>query len=206
MKFIKRILKFLLIFLLLLIAVYFIFFSRQYPLSVITRSLTPGDSLDSFNGVTVYNNGTEYEKSYGKNYSGDGTCYYGKKWQCVEFVKRYYHQHLKFVFKDGMGHAKSFFDPGTKHGTLNKRRGLLQFSNGGQEKPKVNDILVFDSKFGHVAIVSRVDEHEVEVIQQNIYMTPRECFTLSAVNGRYIVGEGRKPLGWLRKPLYIYNQ
>lgn len=102
MRILKRIFKFLLIFLALIVTVYFIFFSRQYPLGVITWSFTPGDSLDSFNGIAVYNNGTEYEKSYGKSYSADSSCYYGKKWQCVEFVKRYYHQHLKFIFTDGM--------------------------------------------------------------------------------------------------------
>lgn len=96
--------------------------------------------------------------------------------------------------------CQSFFDPKTKHGTLNKRRGLLQYTNGGSEAPRANDILVFESKFGHVAIVARAGENEIEVIQQNIYMTPRQCFALSASNGRYIIGEDRKPVGWWRKP------
>jgi hypothetical protein len=200
MKLFKKILKYFSLFLLLIDAVYFVFFSRQYPLRVVLHSWSPGDSLDSYNGVTVYNNGLPYENSYGKNYSKDSSCYYGKKWQCVEFVKRYCYEALHFEFKDGMGHAKSFFDPQTPDGKLNKRRGTLQFYNGGPEKPKVNDILVFDSKFGHVAIVIRVDEEEVEVVQQNIYMMPRETFVLKKENGKYTVGDNRKPLGWLRVP------
>jgi hypothetical protein len=118
----------------------------------------------------------------------------------VEFVKRYCHEYLHFDFKDGMGNAKDFFDPKVKNGEMNGRRGMLQFVNGGPEKPRANDILVFDGKFGHVAIVTGVGTSGVEVIQQNIYMTPRERFPISEVNGRYNVGEGRKPLGWLRKP------
>jgi len=195
----KKILKYFLIFICLLVAIYFIFFSKKYPLTLITHSFTPGDSLDSYHGVTIYNNGATYEKSYGKNYCAD-SFYCGKKWQCVEFIRRYYHEYMKYDFKDGSGNAKDFFDQKLKQGELNKRRGMLQFINGMNEKPMRDDILVFDSHFGHVAIVINVTEDEVEVVQQNIFMTPRQTFVLKFENGNYTVGEGRKPMGWLRKP------
>jgi surface antigen len=185
-------------FICLALAVYFIFFSKKYPISVISHSLTIGDSVDSFNGVTVYNNGSIYGKTYGKHYTPDSSYYYGKKWQCVEFIKRYYYDYLHHKMPNGYGHAHSFFNKTIEHGKLNKERGLIQFKNGGNQTPKVNDLLVFDGEYGHVAIVSKVSDDEIEVVQQNIYMTPRQTFVLKKENNCYTVGEKRKPLGWLR--------
>jgi hypothetical protein len=48
-----------------------------------------GHVLDSYKGVPVYDNGLLFFRSYGKNYAPDGY-YFGQKWQCVEFVKRFY--------------------------------------------------------------------------------------------------------------------
>jgi len=196
----KRFLQFFFLFLLLLSGIYFLFLSERYPLYALTHSFATGDSIDAYNGIAVYNNGVDYSKSSGKHYNKDSSFYYGKKWQCVEYIKRYYHDHLLFTMTDGMGHAKDFFDPAVKQGGLNKRRGLLQFKNDDTEKPKVNDILVFGGKYGHVAIVTNVSGNEVEVIQQNIYMQPREKFKLAVKNGICSIGDKRKPNGWLRIP------
>ena len=65
--------------------------------------------LDSYRGVPVYDNGLLYFRNHGKNYSKDGY-YFGQKWQCVEFVKRFYYQAKNHRMPDVMGHAKSFFD------------------------------------------------------------------------------------------------
>lgn len=196
----KKFLKYFSLFLLLLITTYFIFFSKRYPIYTITHSFQIGDSLDAFNGVAVYANGMNYSESHGKHYTPDSSFYYGKKWQCVEFIKRYYYDHLHFTMPNGMGHAKDFFDPKVRNGQLNKQRGLLQFKNDSTSKPEVNDILIFGGKYGHVAIVTNVTETEIEVIQQNIYMKPRELFPLEFKNGRYTVGDKKKPNGWLRLP------
>jgi hypothetical protein len=45
----------------------------------------------------------------GRNVSVDGYNL-GLKYQCVEFVKRYYYQHLGHKMPDTYGHAKDFFD------------------------------------------------------------------------------------------------
>jgi surface antigen len=164
----------------------------------ITHSLAVGDSLDSFNGVTVYNNGPVYPESFGKHYSNDGY-YYGKKWQCVEFVKRYYYDVYHHKFPDGFGNASSFYDEKLESGDFNERRGLLQFKNGGSEKPEEGDILVFGGTYGHVAVVTKVTDQEIAVIQQNIYMSPRAKFRLSSRNGCYTVGTSWVPKGWLRR-------
>jgi hypothetical protein len=76
---VKRFIKYFIFFLLSGLAVYLLFFRQRYPVYVIMHSLKAGDSLDSFNGVTVYSNGADYEKSYGRHYSADSSCYYGKK-------------------------------------------------------------------------------------------------------------------------------
>ena len=194
----KKTLKFLSIVLLLLIAIYFLFLQKRYPLSAITHSFVIGDSVDSFNGIIVYNNGIDYPKSHGKHYSKDSAYYYGKKWQCVEYIKRYYFDYFNHKMPNGFGHAKSFFDNKIKDGELNKERGLIQFINGSDTAPRIGDILIFGGKYGHVAIVTNVTVDEVEVIQQNIYMTPREHFKLSFKSEKYTIGENRKPEGWLR--------
>ena len=77
---------------------------------------------------------------------------------------------------------------------------MIQFLNGGNEKPKVDDMLVFNGEFGHVAIVASVEQDAVNVVQQNIFMTPRQQFLLTCLNGKDTVGEGRRPMGWLRRP------
>lgn len=194
----KKILKFLSIVIILLVTIYFIFLQKRYPINAITHSFSIGDSVDSYNGIIVYNNGMDYPKSYGKHYTKDSSYYYGKKWQCVEFIKRYYYDHFYHKMPNGFGDAKSFFDKDVKDGELNKERGLIQFTNGSSSSPKVDDIVIFGGKYGHVAIVTKVTTTEIEIIQQNIYMAPRETFKLVLKDGKYTIGEKRKPEGWLR--------
>jgi surface antigen len=195
----KKLLKFLSITIFLIVLIYFLFLQKRYPIYAITHSFTVGDSVDSFNGVVVFNNGPDYPESHGKNYSKDSNYYYGKKWQCVEFIKRYYYDNMHHKMPNGLGNAKDFFLAGLKQGEFNKERGLFQYKNDSTVCPQVNDIFVFGGKYGHVAIVSAITKDEVEVIQQNIYMTPHEKFKLSLRDGIYTVGERRKPEGWLRK-------
>ena len=157
-----------------------------------------GSVIDSYKGVATYSNGKEYTKNYGKSYSKDGY-YYGYKWQCVEHVKRFYYEAKNHKMPDGYGNAKDFFDEAVPQGQLNKKRGLVQYRNGGNEAPKADDLIVFnDTKYGHVAIVSEVGEDYVEIIQQNVYEKPRVRYQLVCKEGKYYI-EGRKPAGWLRE-------
>ncbi|MDR3587697.1 MAG: hypothetical protein P4L59_20650 [Desulfosporosinus sp.] len=50
----------------------------------------PGKIVDSYRGVPVYYNGPDYTKDKGESFSPEGY-YYGSKWQCVEYVKRFYY-------------------------------------------------------------------------------------------------------------------
>jgi hypothetical protein len=105
---------------------------------------------------------------------------------------------------DSYGHAKDFYDLSITDGLKNTKRGLNQYSNPGKTKPKVDDLIIFSgnifNRYGHVAIVSRVTDQEVEIIQQNPgpFGKSRETFVLSYTNGMWEINNERK-IGWLRK-------
>ena len=158
-----------------------------------------GTALDSLNGVPVYYNGLDYTLGYGKHFAKD-RYYYGQKWQCVEFVKRYYHDHYQHKMPNVYGHAKDFFSPQISHGQLNPDRDLVQFYNGKETKPRIGDLVVFqNSTYGHVAIIAKVENSFVELIQQNILGKPRERLPFTQKNNKYIIGNSYQPVGWLRK-------
>ncbi len=157
-----------------------------------------GRVLDSYRGVPVYDNGLLFFRSYGKHFAQEGY-YYGQKWQCVEFIKRFYHDAKSHKMQDVMGHARSFFDETVSDGAMNPRRGLIQYRNGSTERPRPDDLLVFtDTKYGHVGIVTDVGDSTVEIIQQNILGHTRQRLSLTVTNGHYFITSPRQPAGWLR--------
>ncbi|MCR6479939.1 CHAP domain-containing protein [Variovorax sp. ZS18.2.2] len=167
-------------------------------------NLNPGQEVgavvDEFNGVKVYYNGG-VNNSEGRNLSRDGYNL-GIKYQCVEFVKRYYFERFNHRMPDAFGNAKDFFDAATPQGALNAKRGLVQYRNGEAEKPQVDDLVIFPptlfNPYGHVAIVANVTEREVEIVQQNPgpFSSSRARLALEAVDGRWTVAGSA--LGWLR--------
>ena len=100
-----------------------------------------GQVLDSLSGVKVYYNGGVDHIS-GRNVTKDNYNL-GLKYQCVEFVKRYYYEHLNHKMPDAYGHAKDFFDSKVKDGQLNSKRNLIQYTNPGKTKPQVGDLVIF---------------------------------------------------------------
>ncbi len=171
-------------------------------------SHTVGEALDSLDGVAVYYNGG-VSQNHGRNMV-DGYNV-GIKFQCVEFVKRYYLEHYNHKMPNVYGHAKDFFDPELKDGAINGARGLRQFKNGSRSHPQVGDLLVWGpttwNAYGHVAIVSKViddekaDRHEIEYIQQNPgpFGKPREKLRFRDDRTTYRLADSRL-LGWLRLP------
>lgn len=164
--------------------------------------LSVGDPMDSLNGVYVYYNGGVGNVS-GRNTTADGYNL-GLKYQCVEFVKRYYYEHLNHKMPDSYGHAVDFFDKQLADGQKNKRRNLTQYSNPSMSKPQVNDLVVYGgskfNKYGHVAIISKVSNNEIEIIQQNTGTSggTRARFKLVNEGGKWEI-KGARVLGWLRK-------
>jgi len=158
-----------------------------------------GKKIDSFNDVSVYYNGNPKNVS-GRNLTKEGYNL-GLNYQCVEFVKRYYYEHLNHEMPNSYGHAKDFYDNETLDGELNKNRNLIQFNNPSLSKPKVNDIMVLDkstfNKFGHVSIVSKVNDNSIEVVQQNVFLNSRENYDLKFIDGKWKI-DNERILCWLR--------
>jgi len=161
-----------------------------------------GQRIDELHGVYVYYNGGVGNVT-GRNTTADGYNL-GLKFQCVEFVKRYYYEHLGHKMPDSYGHAKDFFDKSLKDGQKNKQRNLTQYKNHSKSKPKVDDLLILKgtvfNKYGHVAIISKVTDNEIQIIQQNPgpFRKTRETYKLKYKNNKWEIDNDRI-LGWLRK-------
>lgn len=160
-----------------------------------------GEPLDHLNGVIVYYNGNTNNVEERNTVNGYNL---GLKYQCVEFVKRYYYEYYQHKMPNSYGNAIDFFNQNLLDGSLNTERNLTQFTNPSFTKPKVGDLIVMDKTFfnsyGHVCIVSNVDTNYVEIIQQNggTFSETKEGFKLEYKNDKWFINNGRI-LGWLRK-------
>ena len=179
--------------------------SLGFLLSEPPKAATPpkvGEKIDSLDGVYVYYNGLiSHVKD--RNVSKDGYNI-GLRWQCVEFVKRYYYEALNHKMPNSYGHAKHFYAPGLKDGQKNPDRNLRQFNNPSQYKPRRGEIIIFDGNtwnpYGHVAIISAVTEKSIEIIQQNPgpKAKSRSTFDLNDSKGLWTI-EDTSVLGRLGK-------
>lgn len=164
-----------------------------------------GTSLGSFNGVTAYSNGSSTANVHGSSCVNGcdttrGGIYLGLKWQCVEYIRRYYYSVFGLdLAARHRGDAKTWYDNAPK-------MGLQQHPNEGTVAPQPGDILTSNTgRHGHVAIVRSVSGNQVCVIQQNLtndYGDANTCLSLSAAGGRYTVGnfpQGLTIRGWLRR-------
>lgn len=192
--------KRLLILLALLGTVYFI--NKSVRKVNLNTAFEVGQPIDSFNNVIVYYNGgvgNVEERNVKEGYN------IGLKYQCVEFVKRYYFEYYNHKMPDSYGHAKSFFDPKVENGQINTQRNLLQFTNPSNFKPKEGDLIVMkgtiSNKYGHVAIISKITSDAVELIQQNPgpFSPSRVAIKYSKTKEGNWKIEKNKIIGWLRK-------
>lgn len=160
-----------------------------------------GTALGSFNGVMSYSNGstTTYIPS---NSSYINNVYLGVKWQCVEYVRRYYYQIYGMdLYSKHQGNANTWY-------ANSSTMGLVRYRNGeSSTPPQVGDILTSNSGgYGHIGIVKSVTSTNVCTIQQNFTNTATDtnlCKSLTNYNGYYTVGgfsSGYPVYGWLRKP------
>ncbi len=160
-----------------------------------------GEKVDSLNNVMVYYNG-HTGHVLERNMTEDGYNL-GLKYQCVEFVKRYYYEYYKHKMPESYGDAKDFFDASVKDGDINKARNLRQFTNPSQSKPEIGDLIIFDAHlgnpYGHVAIVSDVNDNEIQIIQQNPGADAKSRVWIDVVmeGEKFKIDNGRT-LGWLR--------
>jgi surface antigen len=95
------------------------------------------------------------------------------------------------------------------------QRGLIAYTNGGSEPPKVGDILCFGGgpkdangdQFGHVALITEVSGTRIRVSQQNVGISTHINFSFERKSGNIIdptnLDKKYKRFftqGWLRKP------
>ncbi len=162
-----------------------------------------GDVVDEFNGVKVYYNGSVSHVST-RNVSADGYNI-GLRFQCVEFVKRYYYEYFKHKMPNSYGHAKDFYNSKFKDGQLNTERNLIQYKNGGKGIPQTHDLIVWKGNewnpYGHVAIVVKNNSNNnIEIIQQNPGPGAPSRITLPLTyNGSGYTIDDDEILGWLHK-------
>lgn len=154
-----------------------------------------GDSIGSLNGVIVYlNSGGMMSCNGERNLSINGYSY-GIKWQCVEFVRRYYYDYLDHRMPSRYGHASHYFRDAIASGSINSERNLLQYHNG-DIRPQKDDILVWSGTYGHVAIVTNVTDTTVSIIAQNV---GENCMEILSLNRNKISGGC---IGLLRKETF----
>ncbi len=158
------------------------------------REPTIGEAIDEHNDVKIYYNG-DVLKSHGRTIIDDYNC--GKKYQCVEFVKRYYYLKLKHRMTNVWGHASQYFNMKLPDGAFNRDKGLIQFTNPSKSKPRIDDILIWGGKYGHVAIVSKVKDNKIEIVQQNVGTATRIEIDLVLKDEMYFIADG-SIAGWLR--------
>jgi hypothetical protein len=170
-----------------------------------------GVSVGSFtlNNVSVpaYSNGYPIYFAKDDPDNTDPSNAYGVKWQCVEYVNRFYHE----VY--GMNLPKTY--NGTDYYGHSATLGLIPNRQGGTNAPQAGDLLCFSGTGseanGHVAIVRRVDLNAglVYVIQENGTEDRNdENFPLkiTIASGTYSIdAHSLSPLlsvqGWLRSPV-----
>lgn len=166
------------------------------------KSGNVGKVIDNFNGVDIYYNG-RVANIQGRNVTKDGYNL-GLKYQCVEFVKRYYYEYYNHKMPDSYGNAKDFYSHAIEDGQINPARNLRQFSNPSRSRPQIGDLLVFGptpyNKFGHVGIISKVERNRFEIAQQNPGSNnpSRQWFDFTNQNSNYYINH-EYVLGWLRK-------
>ena len=162
---------------------------------------TPGDPstyIDTLNGVIAYSN----------DHGGPVGCYDPNafKWECVEFVERYYSQRFSISLGSIPTAAQAF-------GILQKNSQFLAFPEGSTALPKAEDILVFginvNTPFGHVAIaktdpiIQSDGSYQIPIIEQNSYLTHVLVMQGNAITGFRITGrlglQNTAPIiGWVR--------
>ena len=152
-----------------------------------------GRRLDDLDGVAIYSNGP-----IGRPRS-PGDSGYGERWECVEFVRRYYAVR-GIADLPRLGGGRGAVDFWTTRMPSNLRR----VSNGTSELPQRGDLIVMSGgsdKKGHVAIVASGRSSEVLARHQNAHDTRLELrVTDKRLGGviRYTLRNmsGYTTLGW----------
>nr|WP_136252054.1 glutathionylspermidine synthase family protein [Ningiella ruwaisensis] len=142
-----------------------------------------------------------------------GNLYFGYKWQCVEFARRWLYVNTGCIFDDvGMAYEIFKFRHLT-HVETQQKLPLQAYENGSLKRPQAGALLIWEEggefeHTGHVAIVTEVSDHFVRVAEQNVHFTPwakgtkysRELRAKEDEQGRYWISctfADTEILGWM---------
>lgn len=129
------------------------------------------------------------------------------RWQCVEYIKRFYLDAMGINLWEPIGIARNYWDEyedTANYGYL-QNSGLQKCANDFTRQLKPGDILVFNTyPYGHVAIVTDVKENsnQVSIIEQNYRADdyPERSLLLQTQNGKHRIDDD-SILGWLHMPV-----
>lgn len=176
----------------------------SFPYAAIAQAPPCGEPLGlSYLGVPALSNGERQNSGLSCGDTDNTRGPFGKRYQCVEYVRRFYDRALNIDTSGWTNlNAKDFIEP----------RGLAQtgfqpFLNGATVRPRPNDMVVFrqpdQDPYGHIAVITAVTDSQVFVIEQNWGSDAEGILSLTrGAGGSYILtrpGEYRV-LGWLRPP------
>lgn len=142
----------------------------------IVGSITSARSSESAScGAVLASYGTPSVAARSNLNNPDDSCAgrstYGLQYQCVEYVRRFYHLVKGIETREGMmemrwnGNANTYFKTA-------EAKGLDAFPNGGVVPPLPDDILAFQGgPYGHVAIITAVFPDHIEFVEQNFSAT-----------------------------------
>ncbi|MBZ9752662.1 CHAP domain-containing protein [Deinococcus sp. HMF7604] len=159
------------------------------------KRMRSGIEIGRFKGIPAHYNGPVEAETWGTSF-GEGGVYYGYKWQCVEFVRRFTHlnsgKYISYKGNAGTFYKTTISDGATTFdGFIQNRNWDLKTGQklGSKNKPKIGDILVIrTATFGHVAIVSEVNEDSITIVQQNVETKFQESISLTNISGRWKLG------------------
>ncbi|KAG5465013.1 hypothetical protein LSCM4_00464 [Leishmania orientalis] len=144
-----------------------------------TVSLLPyGEHQGSFRGVVACSNRDDGYFSGESNYV-NSLIYTGFRYQCVEYARRFLLLTTGCVF-DSCGRASEIYAMDhITHVETGTQYSLLHHHNDGTatQKPQPGDIIIYPyhpqlTPWGHVGIISFVDDKRVGIAEQNHYFGP----------------------------------
>lgn len=144
------------------------------PPAEVYKRLPFGEQQGSFRGVVACSNRDDGFFSGENNYI-HGTIYTGFRYQCVEYARRFLILTTGCIFED-CGRASEIF--GMKHITNVETGATIPLvahrNRKSTRKPAAGDILIYPynkdlTPWGHVGIISYVDDAKVGIAEQNQY-------------------------------------
>jgi hypothetical protein len=165
------------------------------------------NSLGETYSIKSYSNGEVKFASHENNYNSSTNFNYGMKWQCVEYVNRFYYD--VFGINVSGGNGNTYFTRLIDESKfVVNNNGKLNKNGEPNKKPKVGDILCFSTPepFGHVGIIREVTDDEVIMVNQNFSNTSNDnsiIYKYKFENNLYtIIEKSMKIQGWIH---YINN-